>query len=98
MSIDLYTGTTGSGKSIHAAADIREYLNARRREIPVIANFCLSPDAPVLKPYNFHFIPNEEMSAGRLIDFATDFWDNSGARFQEDYLQLYLDEAQTFPH
>ena len=94
MSIDLYTGTTGSGKSLHAAADIRDYLNARRREQPVIANFRISSDAPVLKPYNFHYIPNEDMSAGRLIDFATDFWDNSGVRFREDYLQLYLDEAQ----
>lgn len=94
MSIDLYTGTTGSGKSLHAAADIRECLIARRREIPVIANFRLSPDAPVLKPYNFHYIPNEDMSAGRLIDFANDFWDRSGVRFREDYLQLYLDEAQ----
>lgn len=94
MSIDLYTGTTGSGKSLHAASDIREYLNARRRDIPVIANFRLSPDAPVTKPYNFHYIPNEDMTAGRLIDFATDFWDNTSMRFREDYIQLYLDEAQ----
>lgn len=94
MSIEIYTGVPGSGKSLHAAGDIREYLNTPRREQPVIANFRLANDAPVLKPQNFTFMPNEEMSAGKLIDFACDFWDSGQHYFAEDYIQLYLDEAQ----
>lgn len=94
MSIDIYTGVPGSGKSLHAAADIREALNAARRVQPVIANFRLSPDAPVAHPENFRYIPNEEMSAGKLVDFACEFWDSGVARFREDYILLYIDECQ----
>ena len=92
--IDVYTGVPGSGKSLHAAADIREVLNAPRREQPVLANFRLAPDAPVLKPENFHYIPNDEMSAGKLIDFACEFWDSGVHPFREEYIQLYIDECQ----
>lgn len=92
--IEIYTGVPGSGKSAHAASDIREILNAPRREQPVLANFRLAPDAPVLKPQNFNYLPNEELTAGRLIDFANDFWDSGVHRFEEDYIKVYLDEAQ----
>lgn len=92
MSIDVYTGVPGSGKSLHAAADLRYYLNLPRREQPCIANFSLAKDAPVARPELFHHIPNEEMSAERLISFAEDYWQTHD--FREDYLQLYLDECQ----
>ena len=94
MSIEIYTGVPGAGKSLHAAAGIREVLSAPRREQPVIANFRLAQGAPVLKPQNFHFIANADMSAGRLIDFACDFWDSGVHPFAEDYIHLYVDEAQ----
>ena len=35
--IMLYSGTPGSGKSLHTARDIRDSLGAKRR--PVIANY-----------------------------------------------------------
>lgn len=87
------TGTPGSGKSLHAAAEIREYLNYER-PVPVIANFRLAKDAPVRHPERFTYMPNDELSAGRLIDFANDFWDSGQCDFREDFLQLYIDEAQ----
>lgn len=92
MSIDVYTGVPGSGKSLHAAADLRYYLNLPRREQPCIANFRLADDAPVSRPELFRYIPNEDMSAERLIDFAQEYWQTHD--FREDYLQLYLDECQ----
>lgn len=92
--IEIYTGVPGSGKSAHAAANIREILNAPRRDQPVLANFRLSDGAPVAKPHNFTYLPNEDMSAGALIDFACEFWDSGAARFREDYIKLYVDEAQ----
>lgn len=39
--IMLYSGTPGSGKSLHTARDIRDSLGAKRR--PVIANFDVNP-------------------------------------------------------
>lgn len=92
--IEIYTGVPGSGKSAHAAADIREILNAPRRDQPVIANFELSKDAPVLKPENFTYIPNDELTAKWLIHYANEFWTSGKHRFQEDYIKVYLDEAQ----
>lgn len=92
--IEIYTGVPGSGKSAHAAADIREILNAPRREQPVVANFELATDAPVLKRQNFTYIPNEDLTAKWLIHYANEFWTSGIHPFQEDYIKVYLDEAQ----
>lgn len=90
--IEAYTGVPGSGKSLHAASDIRFDLN-RRRDVPVIANFRLGADAPVTKPELFTYVPNDEMSAGKLIDFACNWWDG-GKTFHEDGIHLVMDECQ----
>lgn len=91
--IDVYTGTPGSGKSLHAASDIRFALD-RRYPRPVIANFKISDDAPVSHPELFRYLPNEQMTAGKIIDFADEYWSTSGVEFREDYIQLVIDEAQ----
>lgn len=93
MSIDVFTGVPGSGKSLHAAREVRYALD-RKYPRPVIANFPLGKDARVLHPEYFNYVPNEEMSAGRIIDFADDYWTNSGREFREDYILLVLDECQ----
>ena len=93
MSIDVYTGVPGSGKSVHAAREIRYALD-RKHPRPVIANFPLADGAPVEHPESFVYMPNEEMSAGKIIDFADDFWTNGGVDFREDYILLVIDECQ----
>lgn len=94
MSIHVYTGTPGSGKSLHAASEVRFQLT-RRYPRPVLANFPLSADAPVGDNRDlYHYIPNEDMSAARLISFADDYWKNTDGPFREDYLTLILDECQ----
>lgn len=96
MSIHIYTGTPGSGKSLHAASDIRFQLQ-RKHPRPVIANFDISKDAPVspeVRNQYYHYIPNEEMSAGAITSIAEDFWLNSGRDFEEDYITLVIDECQ----
>lgn len=92
MSIDCFTGVPGSGKSLHAARLVRFSLD-RRYPRPVIANWQLSRDAPVAHPEYFHYIPNDEMSAGKIIDFANDFWTKTELPFREDYITLCLDEC-----
>lgn len=93
MSIDIYTGVPGSGKSIHAAREIRYALD-RKYPRPVIANFRLAEGAPVMHPEEFQYVPNEKLSVGYITDFCNDYWDTPGHTFREDYILLVLDEAQ----
>lgn len=92
--IVLYTGTPGSGKSLHAAADIREALNKRRGEDrPVLANFEVNT-TKVRRPQAFHYFSNDELTPKVVTDFCDDFWTHTDRRFSEDYVLVVLDECQ----
>lgn len=91
MTIYVYSGTVGSGKSLHAASDIRYCLN-RRYPIPVVANFELSEGAPVRRPDLYTYVPNADLTADYLQDFACDWWECHD--FREDRILLVLDEVQ----
>lgn len=93
MSIHIYTGVPGSGKSLHAASDIRFVMN-RRTPRPVIANFPLGKDAPVPDRSVYTYLPNEDMSARKIMQLADDFWTSSPETFREDYILLVIDECQ----
>ena len=95
MSIHVYTGTPGSGKSLHAASDIRFQLT-RKFPRPVIANFPLSDAAPITEDQRsyYTYLPNEDMSAERIQRIADDYWQTSGRAFREDYVTLCIDECQ----
>lgn len=94
MSIMLYTGTPGSGKSLHAAHDIRWCLNKPRGEMqPVICNFEVNV-TKVKRPDAFQYVPNEELTPAYLTDYAEAFWRGTQRPFSEDYLLLVLDECQ----
>lgn len=92
MTIQLYSGVPGSGKSLHAANVIRWCLN-RRKPMPVLGNFELSQLAPVRSLENFHYYPNEQLRPEVLTDFA-DAWWREGHRFCEDGIILVIDECQ----
>ena len=96
--IEVFTGTPGSGKSAHAARCIRYALTRPGVKRPVIANFPLGKDAPIDDAARelYHYMPNEQMSAGRIIDFACDYWDSGVKDFREDWILLVLDECQLF--
>lgn len=74
--IYLYSGTPGSGKSMHAARLVLDYLGRRR---PVIANFDINPatrrkdELFTYKP-NGHLTPISSMTSpvttGRAAGFA----------------------------
>lgn len=89
MTIYLYSGTPGSGKSLHATKDIRDCLSYG---IPVIANYDLNHD---IKHYDrFTYKSNDELTPEYLQEYAVDWWSTKGHRFKEDSILLVLDECQ----
>lgn len=89
MTMTLYSGTPGCGKSLHATKRIRDSLNYKK---PVIANFQLSSD---VKNFDwFTFRDNEELTPDFLINYATDYWKSKGRKFKEDHILLVIDECQ----
>lgn len=90
MSIYVYTGTVGTGKTLHAAQNIREDVNGIRPH-PVIANFKINAEM-LKRPELVTYCPNEELTVDFLRDFALDYW--NGHDYKEDMIHLYVDEAQ----
>ena len=92
MSITIYSGTPGSGKTLHAVADIRNALNKPRgADRPVLANFDV--DTSTCRRSCFHRFENREITPRMLCDFADEFWDSGIRPYSEDYLLLVLDEC-----
>lgn len=71
MSIALYTGTPGSGKSYHAARDIVAWL---KRGKPLIANFPVNPECVLKKlgkgTLEVTYSDNSELTADSLSAYA----------------------------
>lgn len=93
MTIWLYSGTPGSGKSLHATRDIYECVRYKR--LPVVCNYELSFDScPRADASLFHYVENQELSPAFLVGFADEFWRSGAARFGEDRILLVIDECQ----
>lgn len=87
--IYLYSGTPGSGKSLHTARDIRDTLGPKRR--PVIANFDINPKTRGYRE-RFTYRPNDQLKPEWLIAYAEAYWE--GKKVREDSILLVIDEAQ----
>lgn len=89
--IELYSGTPGSGKSLHAAEIIYWRLTVGK---PVIGNFYIEP-AYIKKYKNTYFyVPNEEMTPEVLYDFSKTYFAEPGREYKEDSILLVIDECQ----
>ena len=70
--LTFYSGTPGSGKSLHVARDI--YYNLRKRKRPVIANFPIDYDHVTQmgkkKAANFYYVDNSELTVRWLYEYA----------------------------
>lgn len=91
MTIYLFTGTPGSGKSLHQAMNIHWALKMKK---PVIANFEI--DANSYQRGLFHFVDNPQMTPDFLEKLALSYFsENSDLRKnREGSIKLYLDECQ----
>ncbi len=92
----LFTGTPGSGKSLHMSKII--YHALRNGKKFVITNFYIDwENYPELHRENYVYVGNDEMSPDKLIEVATEYWFKhtaSSYRDAESRILLFIDEAQ----
>lgn len=92
--IYLYSGTPGSGKSLHVAQDISLALGALHPR-PVICNFDINLRVIKRRGWEklpFVYLDNSEITPEYLIHFAENYW--NGRPVREDTILLVLDECQ----
>lgn len=89
LMIYLYSGTPGSGKSLHTARVIYQSLKVG---IPVVANFEINTEKIKRKKSEFVFVENYKLTPEYLIDYAMRYSD--GKRIKEGSLLLVIDECQ----
>lgn len=89
MTIYLYSGTPGSGKSYHATRDIYEKIVYKKN--PVICNYDLSHD---MKGYDelYHYKSNQDLDPDWLVEFSQEWFKTH--RFRENEILLVVDECQ----
>ncbi len=88
--ISLYSGTPGSGKSLHVARAIYYRLRVGK---PVICNFLVKTDLiKTKKKKPFLYCDNLNLSPKMLVEYAKDYW--QGKRIKEDTILLIIDESQ----
>ena len=87
--IDLYSGTPGSGKSLHVAEKIYYALRLGRS---VICNFDIDVSRIKRKRIDFSYIPNDMLTPDRLIEYSRQHF--AGRRVVEDEILLVIDECQ----
>lgn len=88
--IDLYSGTPGSGKSLHAAQRIYTALTIQRR--PVVCNFDINLDAIKRLRGTFCYVDNTALTPDYLIKYSQDYFGDK--RVVEDQILLVIDECQ----
>jgi zona occludens toxin len=85
--IFLYSGTPGSGKSLHAAQII---INGLKHKRPIICNFDISKN--VKGREYFTYKDNEQLTPEYLMQYSRDYFKDK--KIQEDKILLIIDECQ----
>lgn len=88
--IYLYSGSPGSGKTLHAVSQILQNL---RRDLPVIANFPINGEY-AKHPEMFRYGDNSEVTPDVLMEASKAYWEAVGGHVKEDSMLLVLDECQ----
>lgn len=91
MTIYLYTGTPGSGKSLHMAQDIYWHVKMGR---PVVANFEINKSMFHGKhgANSFSYVENSKLTPELLRQYAVDYFEDKP--YRENAIRLYIDECQ----
>lgn len=89
MTLYLYTGTPGSGKSLHMAK--RLYWDVRMHR-PCVANFGINTSLFKNGAESFTELDNTELTPKRLVRISETVFRTQ--EFREGTIRLYIDEAQ----
>lgn len=87
--IYLFSGTPGSGKSLHVAQLIKNRLRAN---MPIIANFDINRDYVKNYDGNYYYVDNTDLNVDDLVGFSNEYF--ALHTFKEESILLVLDEAQ----
>lgn len=90
--IELYSGTPGSGKSLHVAKVIRERLQLKK--CVVIGNFYVNVSSIDKRKGYYLYVPNDKLTPYRLRKFSMAYAKHLGRRVKEEEIMLVIDEAQ----
>lgn len=82
----IYTGTPGSGKSLHAMKEVEFYLKCGKN---VIANFPIHIDKLKNVTGHFYYLPNDKITVNYLVNFSKIKHDLE----RENQTLLVIDEA-----
>ena len=85
--ISLYSGTPGSGKSLHTAKEMRDRAILGK---PTICNF--EVNVSKYKRAAFEYVPNDALTPEYLISYSQNWFQNH--RFKEGTILLVIDECQ----
>ena len=89
--ISLYSGTPGSGKSLHMAMNLYWWIRAGK---PCICNFALATDKiKFSRKQDFHFVTEDKLTPSFLIEFARERIRKDG-KVKEGSMLLVIDECQ----
>ena len=90
MAIYLYSGTPGSGKSLHAAKTITEWFKKGK---PVVTNFELDTSK---FPNALHsYVEDDELTPDWLLSYSLSYFaDRKVTKKDEDTILLVIDECQ----
>lgn len=91
--IMLYSGTPRSGKSLHIARNIRNWLTYG---FPVICNFPIATDKIARKRAEFQYVPNLKLTPRMLIDYSNAYFKDKKFSIskKEGHIKIVIDEAQ----
>lgn len=94
--IYLYSGTPGSGKSLHMARVISNIL--KNTDCLVIGNFFIKKEFFTEDEFKrFIYVSNKEMCPDKLIEIACEYWKHHRAKDYKDAeqkIRLFIDESQ----
>lgn len=90
--ISLYSGTPGSGKSLHLASRLLNWM--RYKDAPIIGNFPCDFDCIRNPRGSYLYIDNSELTVERLINFSRNYAQYIGRKPKEGEILLVIDECQ----
>lgn len=90
--ISLYSGTPGSGKSLHLAS--RLYNRISFVKAPTIGNFACDFSAIKSPRGEYVFVSNLDLTPDYLIKYSQEYSKKVGRRVKEGEILLVIDECQ----